>query len=1059
MNKKALLLIPFFSLLLAGCGGDINPSGGSYPTSDPSSTSTSAPTSDPTSDPTGTTTGDPTSDPTSGPTSTPTSSPTSDPTSTPTGASSGGQITSDPTTAPTSQPTSTPTSSPSGGASSGHTAPTSTPTSAPTSSSTSAPEPTYTVTWKNYDGSDLEVDTNVPKGTMPTYDGEEDPVRPGDASAPKYMFTGWDKVPMEVTSDVTYVAQYEAYAFYQLVDDFEDYEVANELKDEGWFVTTSTASGWSTETSANLSLSSNSIEGTQALRFNSYRNTVGFKINKTIEDNTFDELTNAVEFTLMTPANPIKATLLLNIPFDHPIQGPIIATLKHPIPVTSGEYVDYIIPFDDNGWLLWEDQIDLQEAADYLGITRDRLASMLSGFEIYLQYDNCSPSDYAAFLDKFQFTTVDDQEVVTSEDLQYYSRYTGTTVEGNTLRVDIAYNGDAVARVIDSETPLEIEGHVDVDYATREMVFSSNAEGVLTYTGKMINRGQKINFVSATGSAAASVAEMNLDAVQVLEDFEEYTESGTAYYQGNTNKNNRSGLRGAYYSEMYTGSGSADWGGGGWELLDGEGNQMNLIQDGYAHAGDQYLSLHRDQSRAHRYMQWEVFDGTSDIHSYRGSTFSFWAKTSGVVKTVTVYALSISAPTASNYKNGGNSKSGTFVPETLDEWTHYSFELNPNIVYYGFIILVEKDYDHSAAQLFIDDIEIYTADPYAEYIPPVAVTGVSISSESLTMVTGETSTLVATVEPEDATNKNVIWTSNDNTIATVENGVVTAVAPGTASIIVETEDGGFSKTCEVTVNAPLNYPTGTYKGTASVDGISRGFVIALGNEDNGLVAVMIANHDVVATSIEYNSSTHEFTIHTTGEYSEVLVGDITGTYDKNENKLINVSCLGDIADSIENNGEISVPKAGVYDCDGTTEELQQIFKRRYGSPWTVDETNSDRITSNTTEFVSGTSSVKRRGWTGGRVALNFMNDFNPVKSVQSVQFWVYNPSSNDVSLDMYYYQATGLNDYGSAGTVVAKANQWTYVASWFGTKNIYNFQITDVYNTGVYLSFDNITFF
>lgn len=1059
MNKKALLLIPFFSLLLAGCGGGINPSGSSYPTSDPSSTSTSAPTSDPTSDPTGTTTGDPTSDPTSGPTSTPTSSPTSDPTSTPTGASSGGQITSDPTTVPTSQPTSTPTSSPSGGASSGHTAPTSTPTSAPTSSPTSAPEPTYTVTWKNYDGSDLEVDTNVPKGTMPTYDGEEDPVRPGDASAPKYMFIGWDKVPMEVTSDVTYVAQYEAYAFYQLVDDFEDYEVANELKDEGWFVTTSTASGWSTVTSANLSLSSNSIEGTQALRFNSYRNTVGFKINKTIEDNTFDELTNAVEFTLMTPANPIKATLLLNIPFDHPTEGPIIATLKHPIPVTSGEYVDYIIPFDDNGWLLWEDQIDLQEAADYLGITRDRLASMLSGFEIYLQYDNCSPSDYAAFLDKFQFTTVDDQEVVTSEDLQYYSRYTGTTVEGNTLRVDIAYNGDAVARVIDSETPLEIEGHVDVDYATREMVFSSNAEGVLTYTGKMINRGQKINFVSATGSAAASVAEMNLDAVQVLEDFEEYTESGTAYYQGNTNKNNRSGLRGAYYSEMYTSSGSADWGGGGWELLDGEGDQMNLIQDEYAHSGDQYLSLHKDYSRAHRYMQWAIFDGTSDIHAYRGSTFSFWAKTSGQVGEVTVYAFSNSAPTASKYKEGGNSKSATFSLGVLDEWTHYSFELNPNIVYYGFMILVEKDYI-SNSNLLIDDIEIYSADPYAVYIPPVAVTGLDISDEELTLVTGETRTLIATVQPEDATNKNVTWSSNDVGVASVENGVVTAVAPGLATITVETEDGGFVQTCDVTVNAPLNYPTGTYKGQADVGGVKYGFVIALGTEENGLVAVRIANQDAITTDIDYNSSTHEFTISTSGAFNSIAIGDIVGTYDNIENKLVNVACLGDIAPNIENNGDITASKASVYDCDGTTEQLQQLFKRRYmqGS-WQVDTDHEDRLTSNTTEFVSGTGSLKRRGYADGAVALNFMNDFSPVKNVQSVQYWVYNPSSSDITLRMWYYQGANLTSNGETGSVVAKANQWTYVAMGFGMKTIYNFQIANWEGTGVYLSFDNIVFF
>ena len=62
-------------------------------------------------------------------------------------------------------------------------------------------------------------------------------------------------------------------------------------------------------------------------------------------------------------------------------------------------------------------------------------------------------------------------------------------------------------------------------------------------------------------------------------------------------------------------------------------------------------------------------------------------------------------------------------------------------------------------------------------------------------------TLTATVAPADATNKTVTWSSSDDTIATVADGVVTGVAAGTATITVTTQDGGFTDTAEITVTS------------------------------------------------------------------------------------------------------------------------------------------------------------------------------------------------------------------------------------------------------------------
>ena len=90
----------------------------------------------------------------------------------------------------------------------------------------------------------------------------------------------------------------------------------------------------------------------------------------------------------------------------------------------------------------------------------------------------------------------------------------------------------------------------------------------------------------------------------------------------------------------------------------------------------------------------------------------------------------------------------------------------------------------------------------------VPVTGVSLDESSITLDVGGNQTLTATVTPEDATNKKVRWSSDNEAVATVsEDGVVTAVAGGTAVITATTLDGLFTASCTVTVNAPDAAPS------------------------------------------------------------------------------------------------------------------------------------------------------------------------------------------------------------------------------------------------------------
>lgn len=86
--------------------------------------------------------------------------------------------------------------------------------------------------------------------------------------------------------------------------------------------------------------------------------------------------------------------------------------------------------------------------------------------------------------------------------------------------------------------------------------------------------------------------------------------------------------------------------------------------------------------------------------------------------------------------------------------------------------------------------------------PAIEVSGVSVDKTTVGLMVGEKVKLVATVIPEDATNKNVSYESDDNNIATVtQDGEICAVGEGEPTIVwVTTEDGQFKAGCKVYVS-------------------------------------------------------------------------------------------------------------------------------------------------------------------------------------------------------------------------------------------------------------------
>ena len=95
----------------------------------------------------------------------------------------------------------------------------------------------------------------------------------------------------------------------------------------------------------------------------------------------------------------------------------------------------------------------------------------------------------------------------------------------------------------------------------------------------------------------------------------------------------------------------------------------------------------------------------------------------------------------------------------------------------------------------------------------VPVTGVTMNKTSTSLYVGDTETLTATVAPDNATNRAVTWASSNPSVAKVENGVVTALACGTAVITATTQDGNHTATCAVTVRPDIPPANPNYKIT------------------------------------------------------------------------------------------------------------------------------------------------------------------------------------------------------------------------------------------------------
>ena len=237
----------------------------------------------------------------------------------------------------------------------------------------------------------------------------------------------------------------------------------------------------------------------------------------------------------------------------------------------------------------------------------------------------------------------------------------------------------------------------------------------------------------------------------------------------------------------------------------------------------------------------------------------------------------------------------------------------------GMLIITGGTYDNNPIE---EDVEYAKpAEGYAivenedgTYGVKKAVTGVALSPETATVEIGKTVTLTATVTPEDAYNKNATWSSNNESVATVVDGVVTGVTTGSAIITVTTEDGDYTDTCTVTVIEPAVVPvasvtldkttaeikvdeTVTLTATVAPENATNKTVTWISSDEtiatvaDGVVTALKAGNVTITVTADGKSATCEVTVKakSSGYYGGGYVSSASVSIASDDNATVKVS--------------------------------------------------------------------------------------------------------------------------------------------------------------------------
>ena len=219
--------------------------------------------------------------------------------------------------------------------------------------------------------------------------------------------------------------------------------------------------------------------------------------------------------------------------------------------------------------------------------------------------------------------------------------------------------------------------------------------------------------------------------------------------------------------------------------------------------------------------------------------------------------------------------------------------------------------------------------------PVVNVTGISVTPESATIVAGSTQQLIAEVLPTDADDPTVIWSSSDALVATVDtSGLVTAVSAGSVTITVTTNDGSFSATSLITVEAaavPVIGITVTPGSATIVAGATQLLIATVLPENADNQSVTWSSSDVLTATVDLN-----------GLVTAISQGTTTITVTTNDGSFTATSIIS-VETQVVNVTGINIESSATTITEGATQLLTATVSPSNADNQTVIWSSSDAL--------------------------------------------------------------------------------------------------------------------
>ncbi len=201
-------------------------------------------------------------------------------------------------------------------------------------------------------------------------------------------------------------------------------------------------------------------------------------------------------------------------------------------------------------------------------------------------------------------------------------------------------------------------------------------------------------------------------------------------------------------------------------------------------------------------------------------------------------------------------------------------------------------------------------------------------------------TLTATVKPDDATNKTVTWSTSNKSVATVNDGVVTAVGAGKATITATTADGsGKTATCTVTVNGPVLPPQPSDPAPSQPEGSGSTGSTSAAPRQQGPVVHNVSN------SSAYRKGEYEFWMKVRTKIVSAGPGEVIEVNARDNDKMPNsvmqaLAAKEDVTLRIRWNGgeEIVIPSAAALQ-----EKMRMFYPLSYLAKFDFAQTPAKKV--------------------------------------------------------------------------------------------------------------------